>query len=54
MEKITYTAYGIFFLLFVGCGWSLAEQPTWGKALIAIVCFFILMAGAKFVNRYAE
>lgn len=53
-EKIIYSAYGIAFLLFVGMGWSLAENPTLGKGIAAAIMFTALIAGAKIVNRYAE
>ena len=52
MKKNTiYTIYGLAFLAFVGCGWSLAENPTDLKGIITAACFIALYLGAKVVNN---
>lgn len=50
--RIIFLLYGIGLLLFVGFGWSLAENPTALKGIITAVCFIALFVGAKIVNRY--
>ena len=51
--KIIYTLYGLGFLAFIGFGWSLAEDPTFGKGIITAGCFAALYLGARIVNKVA-